>query len=55
MKEVQKEVHYVERAAEPPRVIEKERVIERVLVICPFCGNKNEQGAAKCAHCGAQL
>jgi ribosomal protein L40E len=55
VKEVTREVHYVERPPETPRVVETQRVIERVLVICPFCGAKNEQGAPKCANCGAQL
>ena len=34
----------------------RERIItERVLVICPFCGKKNEQGIGKCQNCGADL
>ena len=27
----------------------------RVLVVCPFCGAKTEQGLAKCQKCGADL
>jgi hypothetical protein len=52
---VVKEVHYVERAPEAPRVIETQRVIEKVLVVCRFCGAKNEQGLTKCKTCGADL
>ncbi|MHA2356982.1 MAG: zinc-ribbon domain-containing protein [Candidatus Thorarchaeota archaeon] len=43
----------VERA--PQRIVEKERIVERVLVICPYCGHKNEQGISKCGECGADL
>jgi ribosomal protein L40E len=34
---------------------EKEVVTERFLVICPFCGAKNQQGLAKCQNCHASL
>ncbi|MGQ4872169.1 MAG: hypothetical protein ACP6IT_10105 [Candidatus Thorarchaeota archaeon] len=27
----------------------------KVLVICPYCGGKTEQGLSKCQHCGAEL
>jgi len=27
----------------------------KVLVICPYCGGKTEQGLAKCQKCGADL
>ncbi|MHA2042114.1 MAG: zinc ribbon domain-containing protein, partial [Candidatus Thorarchaeota archaeon] len=27
----------------------------RVLVVCPYCGHKNEQGMSKCGECGADL
>lgn len=37
---------------EPPR----ERIItERVLVICPFCSTKVEQGVAFCPNCGGKM
>lgn len=26
-----------------------------VLVICPYCGHKNEQGITKCEKCGASI
>lgn len=40
--------------AEPIR--ERERIVtERVLVICPFCGAKTEQGLTKCQNCQADL
>jgi hypothetical protein len=28
---------------------------ERVLIICPYCGAKNEQGATTCKNCDAEL
>ena len=28
---------------------------ERVLVVCPYCGNKNAQGLSKCQSCNADL
>ncbi len=28
---------------------------ERVLVICPYCGTKNEQGITTCANCGGDV
>ena len=33
----------------------KEREIVKVLVVCPFCGAKNEQGTPKCHNCQASL
>lgn len=34
----------------------RERIItERVLIICPYCGAKTEQGIMKCQNCGADL
>jgi hypothetical protein len=33
----------------------KEVIKERVLVICPFCGHKNEQGMQTCAKCKASI
>lgn len=35
----------------------KETVIirERIMVICPSCGHKNEYGSSKCYNCGAPL
>ncbi len=30
-------------------------VTERVLVICPYCGAKTEQGLLKCQNCRADL
>jgi hypothetical protein len=27
----------------------------KVLIVCPFCGGKTEQGVAKCQKCGADL
>ena len=36
-------------------VKEREVVSERFLVICPFCGSKNEQGTIQCSSCGAKL
>ena len=28
---------------------------ERVLVVCPYCGTKNEQGITTCANCDAEI
>lgn len=33
----------------------REREVVRVLVICPFCGAKTEQGLSKCQNCQADL
>ncbi len=33
------------------RVVER----ERVLVVCPYCGTKNEQGISKCTNCDGEL
>jgi len=33
----------------------KEREIVKVLVICPYCGAKTEQGIGKCQNCQADL
>jgi hypothetical protein len=36
-------------------VREREIVRDRVLVICPYCGSKNEQGITTCKNCDAEL
>ena len=33
----------------------REREIVKVLVICPYCGAKTEQGISKCSNCQADL
>ncbi len=33
----------------------REREVVKVLVICPYCGAKTEQGLAKCQNCQADL
>ena len=33
----------------------REREIVKVLVICPYCGGKTEQGYPKCQKCGADI
>ena len=33
----------------------KVTVHERVLVVCPYCGAKNDQGVPSCINCGAEL
>lgn len=33
----------------------REREIVKVLVVCPYCGAKNEQGVPKCHNCKADL
>ncbi len=30
-------------------------VITKILVVCPYCGFKNEQGVLKCQNCSAEL
>ena len=40
--------------------IHEERIIERtveriVLVVCPYCGAKNEQGITICEKCGGHI
>jgi L-asparagine transporter-like permease len=36
---------------------ETTRIVERetVLVVCPYCGNKNQQGLSKCQNCDGDL
>jgi hypothetical protein len=42
------------KAFEPEPI--RERIItERVLVVCPYCGAKTEQGLLKCQNCRADL
>ncbi len=38
-----------------PVTITKEREVVKILVVCPFCGAKNEQGTPKCHNCKASL
>jgi hypothetical protein len=40
-----------DNGSDPIRVIES----ETVLVVCPYCGAKNEQGITICANCGADI
>ncbi|MBD3407535.1 MAG: hypothetical protein GF411_15570 [Candidatus Lokiarchaeota archaeon] len=42
-------------APEPPPSVTREREIVKVLVVCPYCGAKNEQGTPKCHKCQASL
>ena len=37
------------------RTSTREREIVKVLVICPYCGSKTEQGLSKCQNCQADL
>ncbi len=39
----------------PEPVHSRETIRDRVLVICPYCGAKNEQGITKCQNCSADL
>ncbi|TFG29204.1 hypothetical protein EU528_10010 [Candidatus Thorarchaeota archaeon] len=36
-------------------ITQREIVRDRVLVICPYCGAKNEQGILRCHSCNAEL
>ena len=50
--------HYTAPPSTPARtdtVREREIVRDRVLVICPYCGAKNEQGVLSCHNCDAEL
>jgi hypothetical protein len=38
-----------------PTTTTREREIVKVLVICPYCGAKTEQGIGKCQNCQADL
>jgi hypothetical protein len=38
-----------------PTTTTREREIVKVLVICPYCGAKTEQGVGKCQNCQADL
>ena len=38
-----------------PGTTTKERDVVKVLVICPYCGAKTEQGISKCQNCKADL
>lgn len=38
-----------------PAVIERISEQTKVLVVCPFCGAKNEQGMTKCHSCGGAI
>ncbi|MBN2230936.1 MAG: hypothetical protein JW779_15225 [Candidatus Thorarchaeota archaeon] len=38
-----------------PSTTTTEREIVKVLVVCPFCGAKNEQGTPRCHNCQASL
>jgi len=42
-------------AYEAPGATTKEREVVKVLVICPYCGAKTEQGISKCQNCQADL
>ena len=38
-----------------PSTTTREREVVKVLVICPYCGAKTEQGLSKCQNCQADL
>ena len=39
----------------PNPIMEKRSISERFLVICPFCGSKNEHVESICKDCGAEF
>ena len=43
------------KKSEEAKEIIVEKPATRILVICPFCGAKTEQGIALCWNCGAKL
>jgi hypothetical protein len=45
----------VEREARAEPLRERELIRERVLIMCPFCSAKVEQGISSCPHCGGRL
>jgi len=49
--------HYRAPPASPAssRTIREREVTTRVLVVCPYCGSKNEQGILTCHNCDAEL
>ncbi|MGY5860491.1 MAG: hypothetical protein RTU63_14060 [Candidatus Thorarchaeota archaeon] len=48
--------HYRAPPTTPTETVrEREIVRDRVLVICPYCGAKNEQGVLTCHNCDADL
>ncbi len=38
-----------------PESLREKIVTERILVVCPYCGAKNEQGILRCRACGAEM
>ncbi|MHA1863589.1 MAG: hypothetical protein ACTSWA_07455 [Candidatus Thorarchaeota archaeon] len=48
---------YVAPPSQPPvsSTIREREVTTRVLVVCPYCGSKNEQGILSCTNCDAEL
>lgn len=39
----------------PPQVREREIIKERVLIVCPYCGAKVDQGVTYCTNCGGKM
>jgi hypothetical protein len=40
---------------EQTQVIREREVREVVLIVCPYCGTKNQQGVLRCSNCDARL
>ena len=49
--------HYTAPPSTPAssRTIREREITTRVLVVCPYCGAKNEQGILSCHNCDAEL
>lgn len=49
--------HYTAPPSTPAssRTIREREITTRVLVVCPYCGAKNEQGILNCHNCDAEL
>lgn len=39
----------------PDKSVERQIITERILVVCPYCGAKIQQGVSFCPHCGGRI
>ncbi len=52
---ISKKKHPADQGIETPDTMSKEITREVFLVVCPYCGAKNEQGRAHCKNCGGKI